>query len=84
MDVIFFWRAMAYLAVFHFVRQQYGFLRLYSRQEIPSISTKIDSITIYFTTITPYFIGIFRANRPLIGLWWMILFTLTMPQLFPS
>lgn len=26
-----FWRALAYLAVFHFVRQQYGLLRIYSR-----------------------------------------------------
>ena len=28
-----FWRALAYLAVFHFVRQQYGFVRLYGRKE---------------------------------------------------
>lgn len=28
-----FWRALAYLAVFHFVRQQFGFVRLYSRKE---------------------------------------------------
>lgn len=28
-----FWRALAYLAVFHFVRQQWGFLRLYQRFE---------------------------------------------------
>lgn len=28
-----FWRVLAYLAVFHFVRQQYGFLRLYQRLE---------------------------------------------------
>ena len=30
-----FWRALAYLAVFHFIRQQYGFLRIYSRHEAP-------------------------------------------------
>lgn len=28
-----FWRTLAYLAVFHFVRQQYGFLRIYTRNE---------------------------------------------------
>ncbi|MBI3299938.1 MAG: hypothetical protein HYZ75_17375 [Elusimicrobia bacterium] len=31
-----FWRVLAYLAVFHFVRQQYGFLRLYQRLEGPA------------------------------------------------
>lgn len=28
-----FWRVLAYVAVFHFVRQQYGFMRLYQRLE---------------------------------------------------
>ncbi len=28
-----FWRALAYIAVFHFARQQYGFMMLYSRKE---------------------------------------------------
>src|SRR5689334_21314346 len=28
-----FWRILAYVAVFHFVRQQYGFMRVYSRKE---------------------------------------------------
>ncbi len=28
-----FWRCLAYLAVFHFIRQQYGFMRIYSRGE---------------------------------------------------
>lgn len=28
-----FWRALAYLAVYHFIRQQWGFLRLYQRFE---------------------------------------------------
>lgn len=52
-DPAFFWRAMAYLAVFHFVRQQYGFMRLYSRHESHSLSTKIDTVTIYSATIYP-------------------------------
>jgi hypothetical protein len=53
-NAIYFWRAMTYLAVFHFIRQQYGFLRLYSRQEDKkSFSSKIDTITIYAATIYP-------------------------------
>lgn len=51
---MFFWRAMAYLAVFHFIRQQYGFMRLYSRNEKPSSFSKIiDSIAIYAATLFP-------------------------------
>ncbi len=49
-----FWRILAYLAVFHFIRQQYGFLRLYSRKDgIGKLKRLIDSITIYSSTIYP-------------------------------
>lgn len=49
-----FWRLLAYTAVFHFVRQQYGFMRLYSRKEEKSrISSAIDTFTIYYATIYP-------------------------------
>lgn len=65
-DSILFWRAMAYLAVFHFVRQQYGFMRLYSRNEPESIFKKIDTITIYSATLFPllywHFSGIQNFN----------------------
>jgi len=51
---LFFWRAMAYLAVFHFIRQQYGFMRLYSRNEKQNpIFRKIDGVTIYAATLYP-------------------------------
>ena len=51
---IFFWRAMAYLAVFHFIRQQYGFMRLYSRNEKQNqLFRKIDALTIYTATLYP-------------------------------
>lgn len=51
---VFFWRALAYLAVFHFVRQQYGFMRIYSRKETHTKATRlIDSVTIYTATIYP-------------------------------
>jgi len=49
-----FWRLLAYLAVFHFIRQQYGFMRIYSRQEqAPRWAQRIDSFTIYYATIYP-------------------------------
>lgn len=52
-QAVIFWRAMAYLAVFHFVRQQYGFTRLYARYESNLIFKRIDAITIYACTIYP-------------------------------
>lgn len=49
-----FWRVLAYLAVFHFVRQQYGFLRIYSRKEQQGRYARlIDTCTIYLATIYP-------------------------------
>lgn len=49
-----FWRVLAYAALFHFVRQQYGFLRLYSRHENTNLFTRwIDSLAIYSATVYP-------------------------------
>ncbi|RAJ06799.1 hypothetical protein LX64_01926 [Chitinophaga skermanii] len=49
-----FWRVLAYLAVYHFIRQQYGFLRIYSRKEKQSKPAQLlDNLTIYATTIYP-------------------------------
>lgn len=45
-----FWRLAAYLAVFHFIRQQYGFLKLYTRHE--GIK-QIDIWMIYVVTVFP-------------------------------
>ncbi|SHM16616.1 hypothetical protein [Hymenobacter psychrotolerans] len=51
---LWFWRVLAYAAVFHFVRQQYGFLRLYSRQEKASAgSRQLDAVLIYAATLYP-------------------------------
>src|SRR5688572_6623786 len=53
-DSLVFWRVLAYIAVFHFVRQQYGFMRLYSRKELPSKWNRfVDSISVYNATIYP-------------------------------
>lgn len=48
-----FWRVLAYLAVFHFVRQQYGFLRLYARHEPPGPRRRLDAVVIYAATLYP-------------------------------
>ncbi|PRY07415.1 hypothetical protein CLV24_12364 [Pontibacter ummariensis] len=59
-----FWRVLAYLAVYHFVRQQYGFLRLYSRQEKQSqLERQIDTITVYVATIYPLLYWHLEGNR---------------------
>lgn len=53
---IFFWRLLAYTAVFHFVRQQYGFMRIYARNEkFNRVSTLIDSSAIYSASLFPIF-----------------------------
>jgi hypothetical protein len=53
-DPLLFWRVLAYMAVFHFIRQQYGFVRLYSRQEKYSKANRwIDAISIYTATLYP-------------------------------
>lgn len=49
-----FWRLLAYTAVFHFIRQQYGFMRVYGRKEASTrISIWIDRVVIYYATIYP-------------------------------
>lgn len=49
-----FWRILAYIAVFHFIRQQYGFMRLYSRNEAKgTFLSLIDKIVIYAAGIYP-------------------------------
>ncbi|MEL1242365.1 hypothetical protein [Flavobacterium flavipallidum] len=47
-----FWSVLAYIAVFHFIRQQYGFMRLYARKE-PKKWAWIDNLIIYTATIYP-------------------------------
>jgi hypothetical protein len=50
-----FWSVLAYAAVFHFVRQQYGFLMLYARDErtLPSWCRRVDQAAIYGATLFP-------------------------------
>lgn len=50
-----FWRALAYLAVFHFIRQQYGWVALYRARagERGALGKWIDTIAIYTATLYP-------------------------------
>jgi len=50
-----FWRALAYLAVFHFIRQQYGWVALYraKAKERNAVGKWIDTGAIYAATIYP-------------------------------
>lgn len=55
---ILFWRCLAYLAVFHFIRQQYGFFRIYSGGQIFTsvVKTVFNQYAIYPVTLIPVLI----------------------------
>lgn len=54
LNSLYFWRILAYVAVFHFVRQQYGFMRVYSRKERTKRRFILtDKITIYTAAVYP-------------------------------
>jgi hypothetical protein len=50
-----FWRTIAYLAVFHFVRQQYGWVMMYRARngEHDRLGRWLDGATIYIATLYP-------------------------------
>ncbi|OYY94585.1 MAG: hypothetical protein B7Y41_07095 [Hydrogenophilales bacterium 28-61-23] len=50
-----FWRALAYLAAFHFVRQQFGFVMIYRRAEAadPAWAKRLDQALIYAASVYP-------------------------------
>src|SRR6267142_6235008 len=50
-----FWRALAYLAVFHFIRQQYGLVALYRARarERDAMGKWIDMVAVYAATLYP-------------------------------
>lgn len=63
-DKNWFWHIIAYLAVFHFIRQQYGFVRLYSKNETTNNwTTSIEKISIYNATLYPLLYWHFTPNR---------------------
>lgn len=60
----FFWSLLAYIAVFHFIRQQYGFMRLYARNEIKTKFTVLfDKIVIYNATVYPMVFWFLSPDR---------------------
>ncbi len=83
LDGIYFWRALAYLAVFHFIRQQFGFVVLYSRND-PKLMKQfkwLDSSAVYMATIYP--ILFWHSNMPRNFSWFVAGdFIETMPELF--
>jgi hypothetical protein len=53
-DIMWFWRVLAYVAVFHFIRQAYGIMRLYARKERETSWLQgIDQFAIYAATLYP-------------------------------
>ncbi|RYZ66118.1 MAG: hypothetical protein EOP05_19600 [Proteobacteria bacterium] len=53
-SAITFWSALAYVAVFHFMRQQYGFMRLYSRNDrSDKLAQWSSTLVIYLATLYP-------------------------------
>jgi hypothetical protein len=53
-SAVWFWRLLAYTAVWHFIRQQYGFMRLYMRHESSNrFSRALHACVIYSATIFP-------------------------------
>ena len=66
-----FWRVMAYLAVWHFVRQQYGWVALYRAKcgESAGWGRWLDAATIYLCTLYPLIY--WHAHLPL-NFWWFV------------
>jgi len=59
-----FWRVVAYLAVWHFMRQQIGWLRLYHRREpsIGALERRLDEILLWLVMLHP--VAYWHAHLP--------------------
>ena len=68
---VWFWRLLAYLAVFHFVRQQYGWVALYRSRggESQRRGFWIDTLAIYMATLYPLIH--WHSNLPR-NFWWFL------------
>ena len=60
-----FWKVLALVAVFHFVRQQYGWVALYRRKlvETSNLTWWIDAIAVYLATVYPLAFWMTRLPR---------------------
>jgi hypothetical protein len=65
-----FWRVIAYLAAFHFIRQQYGWVMMYRARngERDRIGRWLDGATVYMATLYPLIW--WHAELPR-SFWWM-------------
>lgn len=65
-----FWRALAYVAVLHFVRQQYGLVALYGMRggwpDRARIDIQLDKLVIYAATLYPIVVWHTRLPRPFV------------------
>eukprot|EP00913_Durusdinium_trenchii_P028399 g26627.t1 len=68
---VLFWRVLAYLAVFHFVRQQYGWVAMYRAKggESPGPGKWIDTAAIYLATVYPLIYWHSHLPR---NFWWFL------------
>ena len=79
---IFFWSCVAYFAIYHFVRQQYGFMMLYRRGEpTGTLSYRIDQVAIYLATVYPL---LYWATYPRNFQWFSDFEMLRIPSVWPE
>ncbi|MBI5201677.1 MAG: hypothetical protein HY925_08845 [Elusimicrobia bacterium] len=64
-----FWRVLAYLAVFHFVRQQFGFAMLYRRAAGERDGLALDKAAIYAVMLYP--LAVWHTRLPRAFEWFM-------------
>jgi hypothetical protein len=65
-----FWRLLAYAALFHFIRQQYGWVALYGRKAgSPRFDARLDAAAVYAGTLGPSLWWHANLPRPF---WWFV------------
>ncbi|RKI09337.1 hypothetical protein D7Y15_24135 [Corallococcus sp. AB030] len=65
-----FWSLFAYVALFHFIRQQYGWMALYDRKaRVSAFERRLDAAAIYAATLGP--VVWWHANLPR-SFWWFV------------
>jgi hypothetical protein len=67
-----FWRALAIVAVFHFVRQQYGWVALYRRKlgETGRVTWWVDAAAVYLASVYP--LAFWMSNLPRNFEWFVV------------
>ncbi len=65
-----FWRLFAYAALWHFIRQQYGWIALYNRRaRSPLLDVRLDAAVMYAATLGPALWWHANLPRPF---WWFV------------